>query len=182
MVKVLGSLLPQIPKFQKLIQKLFLTIILLSSCSKADIKYEYPENPDIVRKSRAGKYFNNDLVLFGQTKNSQSSNSKTFEAKEKTYPLWSASLEVIGDLLPISAVDINSGVILTDWYQDPEDKKNRIKINLLVKSREIKADSLVISIFRQKLNSKQNWQDDRSSNDLSARLIKAKIIERAKQK
>lgn len=166
---------------QKISKLFILALALLSSCSKADIEYKYPENPDIVRKSRAGKFFNSDLVLFGKNNNQISAfNSKN--TKDVNYPLWLASLEVVGNLFPIATADANSGLIITDWYQDSGSDKTRAKINLMVKSKEIKDESLMISIFRQKKDSKGNWQDDKLDQGLAVKLIKEKIIQEAKQK
>jgi hypothetical protein len=163
--------------FQMKIIFIISLISLVSACQNSSIDHTYPENPENIRKQRAGKFFD-DVTFFDKKSKNQSQNSTKQTNQSK---LWIASLEVIGALLPIDAADQNSGLIVTEWYQDGENKNQRIKINLLVKGFEIKQENLLLSIFRQSKNSKGNWDDEKStSNSLSAQMIKEKIIQKAK--
>ncbi len=153
-------------------------LVLFSSCQNNAIDYDYPENPDNVRKQRAGKFFD-DVTLFDDKKTNQKTINKV--DKKTSSPLWVASIEVISALLPISIVDENSGLIITEWYQDGKSQSDRIKINLLVKGLEPKKENLLLTIFRQAKNDQGIWVDEQSANQsLSAQMIKDKIIEKAK--
>jgi Domain of unknown function (DUF3576) len=154
------------------------TLLVLASCSSDNINRNYPEDPAIVRKSRAGKFFKDDLTVYGGKKDQKKSADKTSE--ENKNPLWSASVEVISNLLPISTIDSKSGIILTEWYQDDKNKNERIKINLLIKDNQIKDENLSLSLFKQKKDSSGNWQDEASDNNLAIKLIKEKILDKAK--
>jgi hypothetical protein len=151
-------------------------IILISACQNSNIDHTYPKNPENIRQKRAGKFFDDITVFDGKSKKS-SENSIKHTSKNK---LWISSLEVIGGLLPIDVADQNSGLIVTEWYQDGGNKNQRIKINLLVKGSEPTKSNLLLSIFRQSKNSKGNWDDEKSNNNsISAHMIKEKIIQKS---
>ncbi|MCE3255064.1 MAG: hypothetical protein K0R25_558 [Rickettsiaceae bacterium] len=155
-------------------KKLFLLgfAALLISCQNPKIEYNYPQNPENIRKQRAGKFFDNSL-----TKIQEDSQKKPVN-QTKSNALWLASIEVISALLPISVVDEKSGLIVTEWYADEQNKNERIKINLLVKGKEIKQENLALTIFKQKRDGIGNWHDETSSG-ITAKLISGKIIEKA---
>jgi hypothetical protein len=152
-------------------------LILVFSCQNNSLDYSYPENPINIRRQRPGKFFDN-IKLFDNKKTEQ----KTVDKKTSS-SLWVAAIEVISALLPISAADENSGLIITEWYQDGKSPSDRIKINLLVKGKEPTKENLVLTIFRQTKNSQDVWVDEQSANQsLSAQMIKDKIISQAKSK
>jgi len=159
-------------------KKIILSAILLvlASCANEKVEYKYPEDPAIVRKSRAGKFFKDDITIYGKKDKKSSAEKNSEESKN---PLWISSVEVISDLLPISVVDSKSRIITTDWYQDEKNKDERIKINLLVKGNEIKDENLSLSLFKQKKDAQGAWQDEPSDNNLATKLIKEKILDKA---
>lgn len=63
--------------------------------------------------------------------------------------LWQASLDTLS-FLPLASADPVGGVVITDWYNDPNAPGERIKINLVISGRELRADALRVSIFREK--------------------------------
>ncbi|MFT6259318.1 MAG: hypothetical protein ACJA0S_001308 [Rickettsiales bacterium] len=159
--------------------KIILIISLLSlfcACQNSKIDYDYPENPENIRQKRAGKFFD-DITVFDEKSETKPQNTQIKTADNK---LWMASLEVIGALLPIDAADQNSGLIITEWYQDGGNENQRIKINLLLKGSSIRKENLLLSIFKQSKNSKGEWDDEKSTGEsLSAQMIKEKIIQKA---
>ncbi len=164
---------------KKLTILLFFLSLNISSCSNSKIDPTYPENPDIVRKTRGGRFFNDPVTIYG--------NNKKFDEKTKQVtidnkkPLWLASVDVIGGLFPIAIIDNDSGIIVTEWYQNGDNKNARIKINAVVKNNEIKEENLTISIFNQEKDKKGLWNDKKIDNNIVVKLIKEKIIEKAKQ-
>ncbi len=147
-------------------------VVLFSACQNSKIDYSYPINPQNLRNQRAGKFFDDNNLL----NNKKNPDQKTADKKNPS-PLWIASIEVIGALLPIETADENSGLIITEWYQDGQNKNERIKINLLVKGIDPKRENLLLTIFRQTKNSKGIWIDSQSSTtSLTAQMIKDKII------
>ncbi len=125
-----------------------------------------------------------DLVLLGGKNDvksvKQSENIKSSE-------LWKSALAVVSGLFPIAIIDSDSGIIVSEWYQE-KNSAERIKINALVKGAEIKKENLQITIFRQRKvgHAKDNaWSapvlEDSDSGSLSAKLIQEKILERAQK-
>lgn len=159
-------------------KKIILSVALLffAACSNSEIKREYPEDPAIVRKSRGGKFFKDDVTLYG--KKDQKKPAEKISEENKN-PLWISSVEVISNLLPISVMDSKSGFIVTEWYQDEKNTNERIKINLLVKGDQIKNENLSLSLFRQKKDADGIWHDQPLGDDLSIKLIKEKILDKA---
>lgn len=156
---------------------IILVAVLLASCKSSKIDYSYPEDPNLARKERAGKFFD-DITFFGKKADKKENKSEKITVENS---LWLASSEVIAQLLPISAIDASSGLIVTEWYQDSSNQNRRIKINLLVKGKEIVKENLVLSIFKQQKDKKGNWVDEKSDEqNLSSQLIKDKILDRAK--
>ncbi len=92
--------------------------------------------------------------------------------------LWSASLETL-DFLPVFSADPIAGLIITDWYANPETPEERFKVNVYILDSALRADALRVSIFRQAKISNA-WQDA-STNPATAREIENAILTRARQ-
>ena len=71
--------------------------------------------------------------------------------------LWRASLDVI-DFMPIRQVDPISGIIITDWYEFPEQPGTRYKVDIRVLGRTLRADYLTVSVFKEQRDSVRDWQ------------------------
>jgi len=63
-------------------------------------------------------------------------------------PMWRASLDVL-DFMPLATIDYSGGMIISDWYQDKDDRKNSLKITLRFLSNEITATSLKIIVHQK---------------------------------
>ena len=64
-------------------------------------------------------------------------------------PMWRASLEML-DFTPLSNVDYSGGIIITDWFDNENEKNSNLKISIKFLSNEIRADGLDVSIFEKK--------------------------------
>lgn len=64
--------------------------------------------------------------------------------------LWLASLDTLSTF-PIAQVDSNGGVILTDWFIDPDAPTERLKMSVYITDRTLRADALHVSVIRQEL-------------------------------
>lgn len=64
--------------------------------------------------------------------------------------LWSASLETLG-FMPIAQVDSAGGVIVTDWYANPQTANERVKVTVAILDTELRADAVRVSASRQTL-------------------------------
>ncbi len=92
--------------------------------------------------------------------------------------LWAASLETL-DFLPVDTADPISGLLLTDWYQNPEAPDERFKINVYILDSALRADALRVSVFRQERDG-AGWRDA-GVNPATAREIENAILSRARQ-
>jgi len=62
--------------------------------------------------------------------------------------LWRASLETLR-FMPIAQVDSAGGVIISDWYQNPDNPNERIKVTVAIMDRALRADAVQVSANRQ---------------------------------
>ncbi|MEQ8178335.1 MAG: DUF3576 domain-containing protein [Amphiplicatus sp.] len=93
--------------------------------------------------------------------------------------LWAASLETL-DFLPVQSADPIAGLILTDWYQNPEAPDEKFKVNVYILDSSLRADALRVSVFRQERAETDGWRDA-SVNPATAREIENAILTRARQ-
>lgn len=93
--------------------------------------------------------------------------------------LWTASLETL-DFLPMKAADPIAGLILTDWYQNPEAPDEQFKVDVYILDSALRADGLRVSVFRQERNPDGSWRDA-GVNPATAREIENAILSRARQ-
>lgn len=62
--------------------------------------------------------------------------------------LWRAALETIS-FMPISQAEAANGIILTDWYTNPQVASERMKVTILVLDQDLRADALKVTALRQ---------------------------------
>ena len=81
------------------------------------------------------------------------------------------------NFMPLSSVDSNSGIIITEWYNISNDE-TRIKINVQVLNDEMTDDSILVQLFQQNFDGNK-WVDQ--GNDVAtADKIKFSILEEAR--
>lgn len=74
--------------------------------------------------------------------------------------LWRASLDVIIDnKWPIASADPFGGLIITDWFQFTEAPSERLKLQVLILDRDLRADAIRASIIRQQQAGGRGWVD-----------------------
>lgn len=62
--------------------------------------------------------------------------------------LWQASLDSLA-ALPISQTDSGGGIIITDWFIDPNVPTERLKVTVKISDRRLRADALDVLVYRQ---------------------------------
>ncbi len=92
--------------------------------------------------------------------------------------LWRASLDTLA-FMPIASADPFGGVILTDWYTPAETPGERFKVNLYILDRQLRADGVRVSVFKQQRNG-ADWRDTSVAPDAASQLEDA-ILTRARQ-
>jgi hypothetical protein len=71
--------------------------------------------------------------------------------------LWRASLDTI-NFIPLASADPFGGVIITDWYTPAETPNERMKVQVTILDRELRADGVRVSVFKQQSSAK-GWVD-----------------------
>jgi hypothetical protein len=62
--------------------------------------------------------------------------------------LWRASIDTVS-FAPLLQADPNSGVIITDWYTNPNSPSERVKLTVSILDQELRADALRVAASRQ---------------------------------
>ena len=91
--------------------------------------------------------------------------------------LWKASLDILSSTMPLASVDSNSGIIISDWYNIKGGEGERGKISVLISTRELRADGVKVSVFKQKLRS-NTWSNVKT-NPIIVQKLERKIVNRA---
>ena len=64
--------------------------------------------------------------------------------------LWRASLETLS-FMPLTQADSAGGVIVTDWYSNPSNPNERVKVSVSILDRDLRADALRVQASREVL-------------------------------
>lgn len=71
--------------------------------------------------------------------------------------LWRAALET-ASFAPLLTADSAGGVIITDWYANPANPGERVKLTIAILDQDLRADALRVSASRQ-TSQGGNWVD-----------------------
>jgi predicted small lipoprotein YifL len=69
--------------------------------------------------------------------------------------LWRASLDTLS-FMPLLQTDSNGGVIVTDWYSNPQQPAERMKVTVSILDRDLRADAVRVAALRQ-VNQTGQW-------------------------
>jgi len=68
--------------------------------------------------------------------------------------LWRAALDTLS-FAPLAQSDSNGGVIVTEWYSNPQNPSERVKVSAAILDRDLRADALRVTASRQVLTNGQ---------------------------
>ena len=71
--------------------------------------------------------------------------------------LWRAALDAVS-FAPLLQADSNGGVIVTDWYANPSNPGERVKMTVTILDSDLRADALRVAASRQ-VNQSGTWVD-----------------------
>ena len=91
--------------------------------------------------------------------------------------LWRASLGVV-DFLPVTSADPKSGVITTGYYTDPQVPNERMRFNVYILDRKLRADGLRVRAFRETY-ADGSWTQAKTHKDTEIQM-EALILARAR--
>lgn len=92
-----------------------------------------------------GKFFGEDTLLFGGDK----AQKKPDVGIGVNSYLWKASLDTLS-FMPLKSVDPFGGVILSEWYTSEDSSNERLKVDVRILDRVLRADGIRVSVFKQK--------------------------------
>jgi hypothetical protein len=71
--------------------------------------------------------------------------------------LWRASLDTLS-FMPLVQTDSSGGVIVTDWYVNPNAPAERMKLTVTILDQDLRADALRVAASRQ-IRQNGQWVD-----------------------
>jgi hypothetical protein len=168
--------------FVRTVLAITLLSLALGACGDGDDdsasadSHNYPKTDKDRRKDRLGKLSgDNGLTLGGDSDKKDEGNNPLGVNSF----LWRATLDTLA-FMPLASADPFGGVVLTDWYEDPKATGERFKVNALILDRQLRADSIKITAFKQKKNAAGQWQDDPIDTGISRKLEDA-VLTRARE-
>jgi hypothetical protein len=93
--------------------------------------------------------------------------------------LWRATLDTLS-FMPLASADPWGGIIITDWYINPEKPDERFKATVYILDTRLRADGLNVSLFKQNRDAAGGWTDAPVSAQTEVDMENA-ILTRARQ-
>ncbi len=176
-------------KKQKYLSLVILALLVMpvgiSGCSvfseeNVDSK-NYPiSNKDARRRDRNnhGSLTGDGLTIFGQ-KDDESAGGAVGSGIGINSYLWRATLDTLS-FMPLAQADPFGGVIITDWYQNPDVENEQFKLNVLILDQRLRTNAIKLSVFKRVRSSNGDWVDA-PANETVARELENKILTRARE-
>ena len=150
--------------------------VLLSSCGGEVLDLATIDG-ETVDMDKRETIFDGDVLTFGGDPTTEAPRGGSGVGVNAF--LWRASLDVLSSW-PVSSADPFGGVIITDWYAPPETPRERFKFNIFILGLALRADGVRVSIFKQILNARGEWQQAVLQPDTQT-LVENSILTRAQQ-
>ncbi len=93
--------------------------------------------------------------------------------------LWRATLDTLA-FMPLASADPYGGVVITDWYVNPEKPDERFKCTVYILDSRLRADGLNVAVFKQVRDASGGWVDTAASGQTETDMENA-ILTRARQ-
>ena len=164
---------------QKIIVKTLLIIsaMLLVACSGVTVTRE--ETP-VQKRQRESQSLLTGQAGRGINLNQALGGSQSGAALPVNALLWRASIDTLS-VVPLNSIDTYSGTIISDWYKNPENPNQRIKIALFVLDQELRSDAIKAEVYVQHRTSASNdWTDAGRDTELAIRLEEL-VLTRARE-
>lgn len=92
--------------------------------------------------------------------------------------LWRGALDAIA-FMPLANADPFGGVIMTEWYTPAGVTGERMKVNVYILGRELRADGVRVAVFRQ-TQGRNGWEDAAVAPETATELENV-ILTKARQ-
>lgn len=93
--------------------------------------------------------------------------------------LWRAALDTMS-FMPLASADPYGGLIITDWYANPEKNDERFKATVYILDTRLRADGLNVALQKQTRGTDGAWRDAVVSPQTETDLENA-ILTKARQ-
>jgi hypothetical protein len=93
--------------------------------------------------------------------------------------LWRATLDTLS-FMPLASADPYGGVVITDWYANPEKPNERFKCTVYILDARLRADGLNVAVFKQNRDASGAWVDAPSASQTETEIENA-ILDRARK-
>ena len=128
----------------------------LAGCGTPTLEQDYPDSSQQSATDESGSLF----TLFKLDGNNKAQNSGGQSGGESrglavNADLWRAALDTVS-FMPLASTDPIGGVIITDWYNDPQRAGERFKINVVITGLALRADGVRVGVFRER-NVQGRW-------------------------
>ncbi len=151
-------------------------MLALSGCGAtptANTNIYNPENANV--PAQMGQTDNGgNLFTFGRGANNGANTAS--QVQVNAY-LWRGTLDTLA-FMPLVSADPFGGVIITDWYVPPATPNERFKVNAYILSKQMTADAIKVSVFRQVQQDGQ-WVDAPADPTLASGLEDRILVQAA---
>lgn len=158
---------------------LLIAPLLLMACDDMGLEKDatnYPVRKELQRNEARGKLTGDGLSLGGGPSKGEEAGNNPLGVNSF---LWRATLDTLA-FMPLSSADPFGGVIITDWYEDPNAQGERFKVNALILGRQLRSDGVKVTLFKQTHTPDRGWVDAKVESKL-ARQMEDTILTRARQ-
>jgi hypothetical protein len=155
--------------------------VVACSGSRAVQPNEYSNNDPQTGGQKFGNLGGGDSPIFSFGKNEKSDTgggTGTGTGLGVNAYLWRGALDTLS-FMPLSSADPFGGVIITDWFQPNGGTSERFKATAYILGRQLRADGVKVSLFRQVQQGGQ-WLDAPVSSGMTTEL-ENKILTRARE-
>ncbi len=167
-----------------MVNRLFLAALALplalsvAGCSKTRAVAEDEYLDYRTKGGEQGKLFGDQGLSFGIGRGAAGPRPEEGAALGVNAYLWRAALDTLA-FMPLANADPFGGTIITDWYQPPAGNGERFKATAYILGRQLRADGIRVSIFRQTAQGGQ-WVDAAVSPTTTSE-IENKVLARARE-
>jgi len=110
--------------------------------------------------------------IFGDINKKKS--GSTFEFASSNV-LWRATIKTL-DFLPLANADYSGGIIIYDWFSQPNNPKEQIKISVQFLSNELRSDSIKITAHKKICESISNCSNSTIDQNFASSIKDSIII------
>lgn len=129
------------------------------------------------RHNKLGKLLGDEIFVFGGNKSNKGAEAAGITVNEF---LWRASLDTVS-FMPLRTVDPFGGVILTEWYSPTTVRNERLKVDIFVLDRQLRATGIRVSIHKQVYNQASKTWVDQKVDPKTVNDFEEAILTRARQ-